>query len=121
MRRASSSTDRSSFLSLAEMEWFGSLYFNAPEQDVEGSSRLTTAEPRPRGTSAALIVTAGCDVLLDEGKVYADKLKSAGVPVEYRCFEGTIHAFVSFSGAIPKGSEAMALVASRLRQALHAS
>jgi acetyl esterase len=109
------------FLSLAEMEWFGSLYFNAPEQDVKDPRASPLLSPDLAGLPPALIVTAGCDALLDEGKAYADKLKSAGVPVEYRCFEGTIHAFVSFSGAIPKGSEAMALVASRLRQALHPS
>lgn len=108
------------FLSRAEMQWFASLYFNDPEREVK-DPRASPLNADLTGLPPALIVTAGCDVLLDEGKDYAEKLARAGVPVEYRCFDGTIHAFVSFSGAIPKGTEAMSLVASRLRQALHTS
>ena len=66
-------------------------------------------------------MTAGCDPLLDEGKAYADRLAAAGVPVEYRCFESTIHAFMSFAGAIPVGVEGLPFVASRLLAALHAA
>jgi acetyl esterase len=67
------------------------------------------------------VLTAGCDPLRDEGKAYADRLVAAGVPVEYRCFERTIHAFMSFAGAIPDGIEGLSFVASRLRAALHAT
>ena len=71
-----------------------------------------------KGLPPALIVAAGCDVLRDEGNEYAARLREAGVPVDYRCFEGTIHAFMSFCSAIPLGREALALAASRLRTAL---
>ena len=47
------------------------------------------------------------------------RLRAAGVPVEYRVFDGTIHAFMSFTAAIPLAREALALTASRLRAALH--
>ena len=43
---------------------------------------------------------------------------TAGVPVEYRCYDGTIHAFMSFAGAIPLGLEALSFVASRLKGSL---
>ena len=42
----------------------------------------------------------------------------AGVPVESRCLEGTIHAFMWFGGAIPMGLDALSFVASRLKQTL---
>jgi acetyl esterase/lipase len=45
-------------------------------------------------------------------------LAADGVAVEYRCFEGTIHAFMSFAGAIPMGIEALSFVASRLKEHL---
>jgi acetyl esterase len=58
-------------------------------------------------------------MLRDEGKAYADRLAAAGVSAEYRCFEGTIHACVSFAGAIPTGLEALSFIASRIHAALH--
>jgi acetyl esterase len=64
-------------------------------------------------------VTAGFDPLCDEGCAYADALRSAGVPVEYHCFPGTIHAFLSFAPIIPTGEEGLSLVSARLRAALH--
>lgn len=107
------------FLSNRDMEFFRSRYLT----DVEGQMSDPRASPLLAsdltGLPPAVIITAGCDPLLDEGKAYADRLAAAGVPVEYRCFEQTIHAFVSFAGAIPVGLEALSFVASRIRAALH--
>ena len=105
------------FLSNREMEWFRDLYLtSASEAQDPRVSPVLAADVT--GLPPALIVAAGCDLLRDEGQAYADRLRQAGVPAEYRCFEGTIHAFMSFCGAIPLGREALALVASRLRTAL---
>jgi acetyl esterase len=103
------------FLSRRDMEWFRSLYLtDVPRESVDPRvSPIAAADLS--GLPPALVVTAGCDVLRDEGRVYADRLSAAGVPVEYRCFEGTVHAFMSFAGAIPMGLEALSFVASRLK------
>lgn len=63
----------------------------------------------------ALIVTAGLDPLRDEGKAYARRLKAAGVKVDYICMPRTIHAFVLFAGAIPKGVRAIARIGHAIR------
>ena len=43
-----------------------------------------------------VIVVGGYDPLLDEARRYAERLAAAGVACEFRCFESTIHAFLSF-------------------------
>jgi acetyl esterase len=110
--------DGNFFLSNQDMEWFRDQYLADPSQATDPRvSPLLAADVS--GLPPTLIVAAGCDILLDEGQAYADRLRSAGVPVEYRRFDGTIHAFMSFTAAIPLGREAMAMTASRLRAALH--
>jgi acetyl esterase len=106
------------FLSNADMRWFTNLYFAEAPLNMRDPRASPLRAEDASDLPPALVVTAGCDLLRDEGKAYADKLQAAGVPVEYRCFDGTIHAFISFHGAIPIGAEALSLVADRLRKGL---
>ena len=106
------------FLSTRDMEWFRSLYLTDVPREMNDPRVSPIAATDLRGLPPALIVTAGCDPLLDEGKAYGDRLADAGVPVEYKCFDRTIHACMSFAAAIPSGLEMLSLVASRLRAAL---
>ena len=106
------------FLSMRDMEWFRSQYLTDAAKESHDVRASPIAASDLAGLPPALVLTAGCDVLRDEGKAYAERLTAAGVPVEYHCFEGTIHAFMSFAGAIPMGLEGLSFVASRLRAAL---
>ena len=74
--------------------------------------------PDLTGLPPALVLTAGCDPLRDEGKAYADKLAQAGVTVEYRCFDGMIHGFVGMPGALKQATVAQREAAAALRRAL---
>jgi acetyl esterase len=107
------------FLANRDMEWFRELYLTDPTHASDPRVSPLLA-PDVSGLPPTLIVAAGCDLLVDEGRAYADRLRAAGVTVEHRCFDGTIHAFMSFTGAIPLGREALSLAASRVRGALHA-
>jgi acetyl esterase len=67
------------------------------------------------GLPPAFVLTAGYDPLLDEGLEYADKLKAAGNAVDYVCFSGQIHGFITMGKAIPEANEAVALCAAKLK------
>ena len=112
--------DGSYFLSIKDMDWFRDAYFaNATAQVGEPTASPIIADVS--GLPPALVATAGCDPLRDEGRAYADRLAAAGVPVEYRCFDTTIHACASFAGAIPAGREMLAFVADWLRSTMAAA
>ncbi len=103
------------------MEFFRTHYLADVQRQASDPRASPLVADDLAGLPPALVVTAGCDPLRDEGKAYADRLAAAGVPVEYHCFENAIHAFMSFAGAIPAGVEGLSFVASRLRAALHAA
>jgi acetyl esterase len=70
------------------------------------------------GLPPALVLTAEYDRLREEGASHAKALEAAGVPVTYRLFEGVDHYF-THTGPVPAGKEAIDLMATALRTALH--
>jgi len=58
------------------------------------------------GLPPAVIHTAECDPLRDEGAEYAARLEAAGVSASYRCHSGMIHLFYALGGVIPYAAEA---------------
>jgi acetyl esterase len=83
--------------------------------------RLSPLLSDPTGVAPAYIVTAGFDPLLDEGEAYADRLREAGVPVEYRCEEGMIHAFANMAGLSPSAADAVGRIVAALQRGLSTS
>jgi len=69
------------------------------------------------GLPAALVITAEFDVLTDEAQVYARRLKQAGVPVTYTCYDGMIHPFFNLVVAVDRARDAMDEVTAALRSA----
>ncbi len=73
--------------------------------------------PDHSGLAPAYIVTCGFDPLRDEGRAYAERLRAAGVPVTYECFEGMVHGFVTMGGVIAAAHHALYRCSQGLRQA----
>ena len=94
------------YLTKSEMEWFRGHYLRSTDdaRDPHASPLLALdlAELPP-----ALIITAECDPLRDEGQAYAKRLAYDGVPVTYTCYPGMIHPFFSLSGVIPQAFDAI--------------
>ena len=59
------------------------------------------------GLPPAVVMTAGFDPLLDDGKAYADKLEADGCSVDYVCFDSMIHGFISLRGLLPEAEEGL--------------
>ncbi len=59
-----------------------------------------------------------CDPLLDDGRLYAEALRAAGVPVEYVELPGMVHGFIEMAGAVPAAAQAIARSGDFLRQRL---
>ena len=72
-----------------------------------------------RGLPPALVITAEFDVLTDESKAYADRLKETGVAVTYSCYEGMIHAFYSMAGVVDRTRDALKETAGALRDTFY--
>jgi len=69
------------------------------------------------GVAPAWIGLAECDPLTDEGVLYADRLRLAGVAVDLEIYRGVVHGFIQFGRAIPEALTAQLDAARALRQA----
>lgn len=47
------------------------------------------------GLPPALVLLGGCDLLRDEGRAYATRLREDGVEVDEVCYPGQPHGFVN--------------------------
>jgi acetyl esterase len=103
-------------LTKAEMEWFRGHYLSSMEDARDAYASPLLARDL-RGLPPALVVTAECDPLRDEGEAYAKRLEEAGVPVTCTRYAGMIHPFFSLSGVIPQALDAIQQVADAVRTA----
>lgn len=69
------------------------------------------------GVAPAWIGLAECDPLTDEGVMYADRLRLAGVAVDLEIYRGVVHGFIQFGRAIPEALTAHMDAARALQRA----
>lgn len=108
-------------LEAAHIRYFFNHYLRAPaDRDdwrfapLDGRDE-SGHQPDLEGVAPAWIGLAECDPLVDEGVLYADKLRAAGVPVELEIYRGVVHEFIKMGRAIPQAAHAHADAARALR------
>ena len=102
------------YLSRAEMEWFRGHYL-ARAEDAQSPDASPLLAGDLRGLPPALVITAECDPLRDEGEAYARRLTEAGVEVASTRYNGMIHPFFSLFGVLSAGRFAIQQVAAAVR------
>jgi acetyl esterase len=102
------------YLTLAEMEWFRGHYL-ARAEDAQSPYASPLLAPDLRGLPPALVITAECDPLRDEGEAYAKRLAEAGVEAACTRYAGMIHPFFSLGGVFSQGRRAIEQVAAAVR------
>jgi len=108
-------------LDIPAMRWFWQHYIPDPAMRCDPlASPLRAHIADLGGLPPALVVTAECEVLRDEGEAYARKLANAGVAVNAVRYMGTLHAFMMIDEFAyeTQAASAMRLLASELREAL---
>ena len=89
--------------------YVGNDFATAPEEaDLSKVGNLAGLPP-------AHVVLASHDVLHDEGRDFADRLASAGVPTTVRTYDGMLHGFLHFAGLFDDGVQAAIDVAEIIR------
>jgi acetyl esterase len=83
-------------LTAEAMDWFDTLY-RTPSDDPRANCLIGAAAPGV----PLLVHTAALDPLRDQGRAYAAKAQSEGVPVRYLEAEGLIHGFLNMRKAVP--------------------
>ncbi|MFJ9740660.1 alpha/beta hydrolase [Streptomyces sp. NPDC101166] len=110
------------FLRRDGMQWFWDQYTtDAAERAQITASPLRATPEQLQGLPPALVITGEADVLRDEGEAYANKLRTAGVPVTAVRFQGIIHDFVMLDAlrSTFAAEAAITLAVGTLRTALH--
>lgn len=95
--------------------WFRNHYLQKEEDKQNGYASPLVAEEVSH-LPTAIIITAENDVLRDEGRAYAERLRSSGVSVEYICAAGMIHGYFA---NMPVFSKNIEWTVSRIKEFLH--
>jgi acetyl esterase len=105
------------YLTTAAMRWYWDHY--APEPiDREQPYLSPLCATDLSGLPPALIVSAECDPLRDEGVAYARRLRDAGTEVEQVTYKGMFHGFFTMTATLDGTHRAVSDVVRALRQRL---
>lgn len=92
-----------------DMRWYWRQY--AAMHPLDDPLLSPAAAADLTGLAPAVVVTAGHDVLRDEGDAYAERLAAAGVPVTHLRYVGMVHGFLGQGGTVAAADAAVTEIA----------
>ncbi len=107
-----------STLPVSEEDPWAAERFLGPEDDPSDARVSPARASDLSGLAPAVVITAGFDPLVDQGEDYAKRLRAAGVPLVYRCYDHLVHGFSAFTGAVPAADVACREIAGLMREGL---
>jgi acetyl esterase len=93
-------------LTRQRMIWFWEQYLQGSDHDQDPYACPSTAADFSN-LAPAIIITAECDPLKDDGIKYEKLLRECGVQTRYLEYEGMIHGFANLGAITPKAHEAI--------------
>jgi acetyl esterase/lipase len=100
------------------MEWFARNYLG--DMAKAADPRIALVNANLKGLPPTTIVAAEIDPLTTEGKLLSDRLKAAGVEVDYKLYNGVAHEFFGMATVVPDAKDAQAYAAGRIRDGFSA-
>lgn len=97
------------------IDWFFGNYIDHADRSDWRFAPLKGADAD--NLAPAWLGLAECDPLVDEGLLYADKLRAAGVPVDLEIYRGVAHGFITMGRAIPEARQLHHHAAAALQKA----
>lgn len=101
------------------LPWFLNHYLNNGTES--GDPRIALVKADLKGLPPATVITAELDPLRSEGRLLAEKLRIAGVRVDYHNYEGVAHEFFGTGAVVEKAKQAVAQAAGGLKQVFASS
>lgn len=101
------------------MEWFAKNYLG--DMSKAADPRISLIKANLKGLPPTTIIAAEIDPLQTEGKLLADKLKDAGVDVNYKLYNGVVHEFFGMATVVPDAKVAQGVVTGDLKASFNKS
>lgn len=105
-------------LTKGSMQWFWAHYLGAQDLGKDAYACPARAD-NLADLPPAFVATAEFDPLRDDGESYAEDLRTAGVPVTAKRYDGMLHGFAWTLGATPSGAAVIDDLAAAFRDALN--
>lgn len=102
-------------LNKAMMLWFARHEFRNTSEHQD--HRIDLAAADLSGMPSTTLITAQIDPLRSAGETLAEKLRTAGVAVDYTNYEGVTHEFFGMGAVLSQSREATKLAAANLKKA----